>query len=77
MGDLIDPDVIRSPARLDTSDSGGALGTLDEIEQQAILRTIRHCGGDKDKAAAILKISRAKIYQRLKLWRELEEAGSE
>ena len=71
-GDLRDPELIRLPARVDLHSSSDQPQTLAEIEQQAILQTIERCNGDKDKAAARLGISRAKIYQRLKAWREAE-----
>jgi len=75
-GDLVDPDAVRSPADFETGDSLNAITTLEETERHAIERAIRRCNGDKDKAAALLNISRAKIYQRLKLWRETDLAGS-
>lgn len=75
-GNLCDPEAIRSPANFETAENANAIKTLEETERLAILRTIRHCNGDKDKAAALLGISRAKIYQRLKLWREAGLASS-
>jgi DNA-binding NtrC family response regulator len=48
--------------------------TLAELEREAIERALTVCGGDKSRAAQELGISRAKIYQRLKDWRE-QDAG--
>jgi len=39
---------------------------LVELERRAIERAIEVCGGDKTRAADMLGISRAKIYQRVK-----------
>ncbi len=68
-GDLVDPALVREPGA--TRSSGGelsSLGTLAELERQAIERTVAACGGDKTKAAELLGISRAKVYQRWKEW---------
>ena len=43
---------------------------LADLERLAIAKALRSCEGDRNKAADILGISRAKIYQRLKEWRE-------
>jgi flagellar biosynthetic protein FliO len=52
----------------------GGVRTLAELEREAIERALTVCGGDKSRAAQELGISRAKIYQRLKEWRE-QDAG--
>ena len=69
-GDIVDlalvRDIERAPLSITTS-TGGVL-TLEELERQAILRAIEVAGGDKLKAAEMLGISRAKVYQRLKEW---------
>ena len=75
-GDLDDPTLVRAPdPELDTGpdadDPGeGAPRTLAELERQAILQAIEYAGGDKRRAAELLGISRAKVYQRLKEWGE-------
>ena len=46
----------------------GARQRAAELEKRAILEALRHTDGDKRKAAELLGISRAKIYQRLKDW---------
>jgi transcriptional regulator with GAF, ATPase, and Fis domain len=71
-GDLSDPDLVSAPA--DPASAGLLLGgeamTLAELERAAIQRALEETGGDKNEAARRLGISRAKIYQRLKEWRE-------
>jgi transcriptional regulator with GAF, ATPase, and Fis domain len=44
--------------------------TLAQLEKRAILDALEKTGDDKRRAAALLGISRAKVYQRLKDWRE-------
>ncbi|MDF1801043.1 MAG: sigma-54-dependent Fis family transcriptional regulator, partial [Planctomycetota bacterium] len=67
-GDVIDsPELIRPAAR---AGGAGLNRTLEELERTAILAALEQHGGDKRRAAAALGISRAKIYQRLKEWRE-------
>jgi len=46
---------------------------LADLEREAIQRTLRAVGGDKDAAAKILGIGVATLYRRLK---EMEEGGS-
>jgi DNA-binding NtrC family response regulator len=74
-GDIVDASLIRRPsdtARVDTSSTNGALPpvTLSELERMAIEQALAATGGDKSRAAEMLGISRAKVYQRLKDWRE-------
>lgn len=75
-GDLLDPELVRSNAlHSDGQASAGRRlpqGTLEEIEKAAILGAIEACGGDKRQAAKRLGISRAKVYQRLKEWRDAD-----
>ena len=40
--------------------------SMDEIERQAILQTLRKTGGDKELAARLLGIGLATLYRRLK-----------
>ena len=40
------------------------------IQRQAILATLKHCGGDKQKAAELLKISERKLWYKLKEYGE-------
>jgi DNA-binding NtrC family response regulator len=41
------------------------VGTLADSERALILRTLRHTGGNKRRAAQLLGISRKKLYARL------------
>jgi len=41
--------------------------TVDEAERQLIAATLRHCGNDKPKAAAMLGIGLRTLYRKLKL----------
>ena len=76
-GDIVDPSLVRAPgatsapASAPTTVAGSApVRTLAELERAAIENAIAAAGGDKGKAAEMLGISRAKIYQRVKEWRE-------
>jgi two-component system response regulator HydG len=40
--------------------------SMDEIERQAILQTLKKTGGDKELAARLLGIGLATLYRRLK-----------
>ena len=37
-----------------------------EVEKQAILRALKRADGNKSKAAALLGISRSRLYRKLK-----------
>jgi transcriptional regulator with PAS, ATPase and Fis domain len=81
-GDVVSPELVREPGAPAPGQRGadallsGELPTMDELERRAILRALELCDGDKRKAAEMLGISRAKVYQRLKDWRG-GEAGDE
>jgi two-component system, NtrC family, response regulator HydG len=47
--------------------------SLAEIERVAILETLRRCGGNKTRTAAVLGISLKTLYNRLNEYRALEE----
>jgi len=71
-GDLTDPSLIRTPSSTAATSAGGArdlVRPLEELEREAITAALERTGGDKRRAAELLGISRAKIYQRLKDWR--------
>ena len=81
-GDLVDPALISQPGPQAqgalpglASFSTGALPTLAELERLAIERALELAQGDKNRAADMLGISRAKVYQRLKEWRSASAAG--
>ena len=70
-GDLEDPELVRAPAAAAVAPTfEGGVCSLAELERRAILAALEQTGGDKRKAAELLGISRAKVYQRLKEWGE-------
>ena len=74
-GDVDDPELVRAP-QLDIAPStGGRVRTLAELEREAIEHALRTSGNDKRRAAELLGISRAKIYQRIKEW-SADESGA-
>ena len=68
------PQEVRSPAGTvqETCVNGKAVISLAvgqdmaTIQRQAILATLQHCGGDKQKTAELLKISERKLWYKLK-----------
>lgn len=72
------PPEVRSPVgpALQVESCDGALISLAvgqdmaTIQRQAILATLKHCGGDKQKAAELLKISERKLWYKLKEYGE-------
>ena len=46
--------------------------TLEEVERKYILSVLKKTGGNKKRAAEILKISRTTLISRLKAYREAE-----
>lgn len=78
--EISDADLVRtsksySGAAVSPSVGGqpGAIRPIAELERIAIVDALRSTGDDKRKAAELLGISRAKIYQRLKEWNESGE----
>lgn len=73
-GDITDPLLVRVPHETSAPSflDQGAIPTLAELERLAIQAAIERAGGDKTKAAEMLGISRAKVYQRVKEWRDGE-----
>ena len=67
-GDLDDPSLVRQSSLATSVSRGGPILPLAQLEKQAILDAVERTGGDKRRAAELLGISRAKIYQRLKEW---------
>ncbi|HEX6885587.1 MAG TPA: sigma 54-interacting transcriptional regulator [Planctomycetota bacterium] len=69
--DLDDPTLISRPATFGLGDLGvKEIVPISELEKRAIHAALEKTNGDKRKAAEMLGISRAKIYQRLKDWQE-------
>jgi DNA-binding NtrC family response regulator len=68
-GDLDDPALVSRPAALGADlVSDREILPIAELERRAINVALEKTGGDKRRAALLLGISRAKIYQRLKDW---------
>jgi DNA-binding NtrC family response regulator len=42
--------------------------TVEEAERQLIAATLRHCGHDKPRAAAMLGIGLRTLYRKIKLY---------
>ncbi|QDV09478.1 Transcriptional regulatory protein ZraR [Planctomycetes bacterium Poly30] len=70
-----DPELVRVPSQgageqgaAEVRSTGGRVRTMAELEKMAILDALAATGNDKRKAAELLGISRAKIYQRIKEW---------
>ena len=73
-GDLDDPTLISRAASFGAGELGiKEIVPISELEKRAIHAALEKTGGDKRKAAEMLGISRAKIYQRLKDWEEGRE----
>jgi two-component system repressor protein LuxO len=49
--------------------SDNIIRPFDEIEKEAILKTIEYCDGNVCKAASFLKISHGTLYNKLKRWK--------
>lgn len=66
-GDTIDladlPEPLRS--QVEVAEEGEFLVSLEEIENRHLLRVLEHVGGNKARAAEILGIGRATLYQML------------
>jgi serine/threonine-protein kinase PknK len=73
-GDLVDTALLREPGAR-RPEPGGPIEPLEQVERQAIERAVAACGGDKTKAAELLGVSRAKVYQRWKEWHGSQETG--
>ena len=74
-GDLTDPELVSAPGPALERGPSGTLRSMAEIEREAIQDVLDRVGGDKQRAAEILGISRSKIYQRLREWKEDTEPG--
>lgn len=76
-GDVDDPSLISRPASLASDVDEQHIIPIIELERRAIRKALEQTGGDKRRAAEMLGISRAKIYQRLKEWRRNGEGPAE
>jgi len=76
-GDITDAELVRVPRATGETQPvrlGGR--TLADLEREAIRAAIADAGGDKTKAAEMLGISRAKVYQRVKEWRDEDPSSA-
>lgn len=55
-------------AQSDDPDAPRPVRPIEDLEREAILHALKTTGNDKRRAAQMLGISRAKVYQRLKAW---------
>jgi transcriptional regulator with GAF, ATPase, and Fis domain/tetratricopeptide (TPR) repeat protein len=69
-GDLVDPALVRTASGASAPAGFDLVRPLEELERDAILAALTRTNGDKRRAAELLGISRAKVYQRLKDWRQ-------
>ena len=60
------PETIRSQPKVDHGDESGEPTPLSQAERTAIDRALRVCGGNKSRAAAMLKISRTRLYRKMR-----------
>jgi serine/threonine-protein kinase PknK len=75
--DIVDPELVRTPGFTSaptTTAPVSSARTLAELEREAIERALVETNGDKARAASLLGISRAKIYQRMQQWRDEDAA---
>ena len=73
-GDLDQPESVRPARATGTRPVGQEIRSMAALEREAILGALQRTGGDKRRAADLLGISRAKIYQRLKEWRDSSDS---
>ncbi len=69
------PERLRTSTRTETSIDEGLI-SLEEIQRRHVIRVLERVGGNKAKAAEILGVGRATIYQLLSRMR-LEKSGQE
>ncbi|MCC7012853.1 MAG: sigma 54-interacting transcriptional regulator [Planctomycetes bacterium] len=70
-GDILDPELVREIVLQGAGPqiaAGGQVKPMEQLEREAILHAVQAANNDKRKAAELLGISRAKVYQRLKEW---------
>ena len=60
------PETIRGRPRMDSGDEGGEPAPLFQAERAAIERALRVCGGNKSRAASMLRISRTRLYRKMR-----------
>jgi transcriptional regulator with PAS, ATPase and Fis domain len=60
------PEAVRSEAKTDLLEPGATPTALSDAERLAIERALRECGGNKSRAASMLKISRTRLYRKIR-----------
>ena len=73
-GDVILADELPDGVRSSNAAPALPAPTMDALEQQAIYRALTQSGGNQDRAAQMLGISRRTLIRRLKSYRETLEA---
>jgi two-component system NtrC family response regulator/two-component system response regulator AtoC len=64
-GDLVQPSDLPEEIRGDRARSAPPGGSLEEVERQHIITTLRHVGGHRAKAAAVLGIDPKTLYRKI------------
>jgi DNA-binding NtrC family response regulator len=62
-------DVVALPAELVLGAGAPRFGLIEQLEGEAILRTLQSTGGNVSKAAQVMGLSRATVYRRLHAYR--------
>jgi transcriptional regulator of acetoin/glycerol metabolism len=70
----IDADALPPEIVLDASES--RLSLIEQLEGQAILRTLQSTAGNVSKAAQLMGLSRATVYRRLHAYRARRQCGA-
>ena len=65
-GDVLDRTTLRFDRSLDPEEKETLALTLDEAERRHILGVLRGAGGQVEKAAQVLSLSRSSLYAKLK-----------
>jgi two-component system response regulator HydG len=64
-GDVIQPADLPDDVRGDRAPSKSPGGSLEEMERQHIVTTLRHVGGHRAKAATVLGIDPKTLYRKI------------
>ncbi|HEX9748600.1 MAG TPA: sigma-54 dependent transcriptional regulator, partial [Methylomirabilota bacterium] len=64
-GDVVQPADLPDEIRGDRAPSASPGGSLEEMERQHIITTLRHVGGHRAKAAAVLGIDPKTLYRKI------------
>ena len=64
-GEEIQPEDLPTEVRSGQAAAGPASGSLEEIERQHIITTLKQVGGHRAKAAALLRIDPKTLYRKI------------